>query len=498
MVSGTGYGNVSQAPTTYQTYDFMQAYAEASFASPWIYSCVNVISNSLAQVPLKLYREAGGELVEVPAHALLKLFRDINPSQTYFNFIKATMSYLDLTGNCFWALERDMSNRIIEMWPLRPDYMKIELDNDGFPRQYTYTVGGEVVHYPVEDIIHIKTFSPTNHFWGISGLASVVHDINASYYSRVYNENFFQNGARPSGVVTVPGSLSKEDFDRAKGELQNNYGGYTKSNKIMLLDNGANFREVSVTPKDADFLEQEEKFKDKILSVFGVPPVMISDFSASGNTGSLKMQHRIFWENTIIPRAKLIESYIQEYLMNNFRLSAGLIPKFDFSNVPALREDEDKKTARAERLVRTGIWTVNEARKRFWDMEPLEGGDVSVTDVETTGEDNFNDVRGTFREETGRTDAVRGVENAVSSPLLELVKTTHERCLNEDEYDLISDIKKTINYLNAIDSDEMVIGGNIKDEKLAKSMLDIAKQFSDYEDIDDIDCVQFVKDVRDL
>lgn len=358
------------APIDWRSRDYLEVYGNAEYSNVWVFACVKAIAQTVASVPLVFYRDTEHGRERLPDnHPLTELFWGVNPVMSRYDFWEATIIYLELTGNCFWALEKQNREGVPgEIWPLRPDRMRIVPDSASFVKGYIFSVGERNVGYSRDEVLHLKYFNPLNDWWGISPLSAARQGLLADYYAVMYNKKFFKQGATPSGVFIADGAMDESGFRRLQKELELAYSGIDRAHRPMLLESGLKWQSISLPQKDMEFINQRKMSREEILSVFKVPPAEVGIFEYA-NYANAQMQDKIFWTKCIIPRLRKIEEYLNTFLVPRF--GQNIFATFDLSKVEALQENEDLKSIIAQRLVNSGIWSVNEARKRLWNMEPL-------------------------------------------------------------------------------------------------------------------------------
>lgn len=365
---------VSATPLDWRSRQYMELYGEAEYSSVWVFASVRAIAQTVASVPFVFYRDTPSGRERLPqTHPLVRLFWGVNPTMTRYDFWEATMVYLELTGNCFWALEKeDGRGQPAELWPLRPDRMRVVPDKEKLVGGYLFSIGERSVAYGPREIIHLKYFNPLNERWGISPLAAARQGLLADFYAVLYNQRFFRQGARPSGVLSTEEPLDDASFQRLRAEFDQAYSGAERSHRVILLEKGLQWQSVSLPQKDMEFVEQRKLSREEILAVYKVPPIEVGILEFA-NYANSETQDKIFWTKGIIPRLKKIEEAINTFLAPRF--GGDVFGEFDLSRVEALRENEDLKSQVAQRLVESGIWTTNEARSRLWNLPPVEWGD---------------------------------------------------------------------------------------------------------------------------
>ncbi|MFQ5808806.1 MAG: phage portal protein, partial [Armatimonadota bacterium] len=155
-------------PESYE--DYAQVYGDVA----WVYRCIARIAHTCASVPLEVYRRGSGgeaqrghDAVSAELEALLEF---ANEFEALPDLVEQTATYLNLTGNAFWGIERDERDRPAELWCLRPDRVRIKPDRKRYIAGYVYEVGGRRIDYDTRDMVHIKYLSPADDYYGMGPL----------------------------------------------------------------------------------------------------------------------------------------------------------------------------------------------------------------------------------------------------------------------------------------------------------------------------------------
>lgn len=363
----------------FRTKDYLELYGQSDYANPTLHGIVKELAMAVANCNLEFYRkEKGGNLRKLRRnHSLVDLFWHINPVTTRFDFWEATIIYLQLAGECPWALEKmSRTGKPRELWALRPDYLKVVPDSQKFVKGYLYETGIGKVGYKPDEIIFLKYFNPLNMWRGQPPFGAARQHLISAYYRSKYHIKFFKQGASPSGVFSSEGTLQEVTYKRLQKELEAAYSGVDNAHRPLLLDGGLKWTQMGLNPKDADFIQQNALDQEAIAGVANVP----SNFAFGGNSfrygnvQTTKEQAKQFWGITIKPLIRKIEEYLNTFLV--VRYGTDIFAKFDLSEVDAINDTNMEKSLIASRLVKNGIWSVNDARKELWNMPAVPGGDV--------------------------------------------------------------------------------------------------------------------------
>jgi len=236
-----------------------EGYAKNAIA----YRCVRMISEAAASVPWLMYDEGR----ELDAHPLLKLLAGPNPMQGGAEFMEDWYGYLQISGNAYLEAV-SVAGDIKELYALRPDRMKVIPGPNGWPESYEYTVGDRTVRFANQAdetssaILHMALFHPTNDYYGMSPLEVAAVAIDIHNAAGAWNKSLLDNSARPSGALVFKGSggsnsLTEEQFERLKAELENTYQGSGNAGRPLLLEGGLDWKSMGLSPKDMDFIDRK-------------------------------------------------------------------------------------------------------------------------------------------------------------------------------------------------------------------------------------------------
>ncbi|MDX1948966.1 MAG: phage portal protein, partial [Rickettsiales bacterium] len=292
--------------------------------------CISMISKGVASINLKLFQNIEEKNYEVKNHNLLNLIKFPNPLVNGNLFKESIFNYRLISGNSYILAVRNSAGFVQELYCLRPDKVSILTDKSGFITAYIYKNGAKDIRYPVDkltgqsDILHLKNFHPLDEHFGLSPIESAAYSIDQHNQASQWNQSLLQNGAKPSGALVVKsgegylGVLTDEQHQRIKRQIDEEFSGVHNAGRPLLLEGGLDWKEMSLSPKDMDFISSKHTSAREIALAFGVPPQLLG--IPGDNTYSNLAEARLeFWEQTILP---LAEEYCQA--MNHW-----LLPMFN-------------------------------------------------------------------------------------------------------------------------------------------------------------------------
>ena len=271
-----------------------------------VYSCVRILAEAVAGLPLHLYRykEDGGKEKALDHPLYLLLHDEPNPEMSSFVFRETLMTHLLLWGNAYAQIIRNGKGEVIALYPLMPNRMVVDRDAKGrLYYQYTTstedapTMKGVTVNLPPSDVLHIPGLG-FDGLVGYSPIAMAKNAIGMAIACEEYGAKFFANGAAPGGVLEHPGTI--KDPQRVRESWQSTFGGRGNSNKIAVLEEGMKYTPIGISPEQAQFLETRKFQVNEIARIFRVPPHMVGDLEKS-SFSNIEQQSLEFVKYTLDP-----------------------------------------------------------------------------------------------------------------------------------------------------------------------------------------------------
>ena len=286
-----------------------------------VYSCVRILSEAVAGLPLHLYRytDSGGKAMALD-HPLYHLLHDEpNPEMSSFVFRETLMTHLLLWGNAYAQIIRNGKGEVVSLYPLMPNHMEVNRDKNG-KLYYLYstqsddtpTVNGTTVYLAPSEVLHIPGLG-FDGLVGYSPIAMAKNAIGMAIACEEYGAKFFANGAAPGGVLEHPGTI--KDPQRVRESWQSTFGGSGNANKIAVLEEGMKYTPIGISPEQAQFLETRKFQINEIARIFRVPPHMVGDLEKS-SFSNIEQQSLEFVKYTLDPWVIRWEQSIQRSLLS--------------------------------------------------------------------------------------------------------------------------------------------------------------------------------------
>ena len=372
LIAFDGGGRAAWTPRDYA------ALAREGFArNPIVYRSVRMVAEAVASVPWLLYD--GDD--EIDRHPLLALLARPSRLQAGVAFRETLVGQLLVAGNAYVeAVELDGTVR--ELHALRPDRMKVLPGGDGWPAGYEYSVAGRTVRFAdpgdggLPPILHLSFFHPLNDHYGFAPIEAAATALDIHNAAGAWNKALLDNSARPSGALVYQakegGNLSQEQYERLKEELEASFVGAAHAGRPLLLEGGLDWKALSLSPKDMDFMAAKDGAAREIALAFGVPPMLLG-IPGDNTYANYQEANRAFWRQTVLPLCGRLAEALGGWLAPAFGDGdggQGLRLWYDADQVEALSSEREALWAR---LGAADFLTVDEKRAAV-GYGPVEGG----------------------------------------------------------------------------------------------------------------------------
>ena len=324
------------------------ALARAGFERNVIaYRCIRLVAEAASAAPLRVI-ENGAVMAD---HPLLTLLAHPNAEQSGAALLESLYGYLQTAGNAY--LEAAMlDGEVRELYALRPDRMKAVVGASGWAEAWEYSVSGRKTLFRADaagfsPILQMKLFHPTNDHYGLSPLEAAATAVDFHNAALAWNKALLDNAARPSGALVYKGpdgaeTLTAEQFERLKSELSDAYSGIANAGRPLVLDGGLDWRSMSLTPSDMDFVEAKNGAAREIALAFGVPPMLLG-IPGDNTYANYREANLAFWKQTVLPLVKKTAASLSTWLSPKF---SGARLECDTQRIEALAADRDAEWAR--------------------------------------------------------------------------------------------------------------------------------------------------------
>ena len=374
--AGSGYGFFMGS-----TASGKRVNARSAMQMTAVYSCVRILSEAVAGLPLQFYRyNDNGSKEKAVDHPLYFLLHDEpNPEMTSFVFRETLMSHLLVWGNAYAQIIRDGNGKVLALYPLLPDKMEAERDEHG-QLYYIYTRNSDEnpnfkeygrVYLREQDVLHIPGLG-FDGLVGYSPIAMAKNAVGMTLACEEYGASFFENGANPGGVLEHPGVL--KDPAKVRESWQSVYGGSRNAGKVAVLEEGMKYQQIGIPPEEAQFLETRKFQINEIARLYRIPPHMVGDLDKS-SFSNIEQQSLEFVKYTLDPWVIRWEQSLQRALF----LPQEKQEYFIKLNVDGLLRGDYQSRMNGYSVGRQNGWLSTNDIREMEDMNLIpkeEGGDL--------------------------------------------------------------------------------------------------------------------------
>ena len=360
------------------TYNSFGGYsASQALQSSAVYRCVEVISDSIAQLPLEPFKvDSRGYKVKFTSHPSYKLLnKEPNNRMTRFTFIKTLIVSMLLKGNAYAYIERDGKGDAVALYYIPSDLVTIRQPQT-LKDDISYTVTGMKGMVESCNMIHLLNFSYDG-ITGISTLQNARRTLGLATEAENHAEGFFKGGANLAGVLKVQSSLTTQQKQALKTSWQSAFNASTGTpNGVAVLEGNMDFEPITISPSDSQLLETRQFNVVDICRFFGVSPVKAFDLSNSSYS-TIEATELAFLTDTLSP---LLEKIEQEFERKLYKPSEKDSIDVRFNTSVLLRADKQSLANYYNTLFNNGVMSINEIRREL-DLEATDGGDAHFVQV---------------------------------------------------------------------------------------------------------------------
>lgn len=356
-------------PRNYETFA-----KEGYNANVWVNRCIKAIAENAAGVPWLLYQvDSKGERKEIVQHDLLKLLNKPNEFTSRQEFIESVIAFMLISGNSYMDMVGPNDEAPPkELWALRPDRVKVVPHTTKYIAGYTYEIGSEKIRFDVKRIAHLKFFNPLDDYYGLAPIEVAARGIDNDNAANAWNNSLLTNGARPTGALVTKESLTPAQYQNVKAALDD-HRGTKNAGKPLLLEGGLEWQNMSISPRDMDFISSKKMSILEICAAFGVPPEIVG-YGENKTYSNYAEARKALYEDGVLPNLNRLRD----------KLNATLVPRFgdnlelDYNKdaIEALQENRDAVYKRATEAYKGELLTKDEAREEMGYGAAKEDGDA--------------------------------------------------------------------------------------------------------------------------
>lgn len=342
-----------------------------------VFNCVRVLAESVGMLPCKLLKQTGRNRFPATSHRLYPVLTMApNGFMTSQEFWELLTVCLCLRGN-FFAYKVMALGNVVELLPINPDLVTPKLKDD-WTVEYTvnFKTGTKVLTQ--DEIWHVRLFTLD----GLNGLNPIAYARQALGLGQAMDAHaakLFTNGAVASGVLSTDSALTDEAFARLKTQFNGEHMGVANAYKPMILEMGLDWKPISLSAQDTQFIESKKLTEAQICGLFRVPPHLVASMEKM-TLNNIEHMGMSFVNYSLVPLITRIEN----------RISVGLLSDKDrlthyakFNAGALMRGDLKGRYESYGKGIQWGILSPNDCRD-LEDYNPREGGDIYLTPMNMT------------------------------------------------------------------------------------------------------------------
>ncbi len=343
-----------------------ESYGDYLATSNDIYSIVQLRARMLSALRLGFYRGDSSDKVEVPDSPAAQLWRYVNPFWTPARLARMDELCMGTWGQTVHAIERERGQPK-EIWWLKPSRVNPVPDETGYIKEFAYeSVTGGIITFRPDEIVWYRYPNPIDEFSPLSPLAAARLAADTSAAMMRSNNQLFSQGMQAAGVITPAKdkvTFSKGQADDLELHLRKKMTGSNNAHKWAVLRFEANFQQLSITPKDAEFSAGLGLSFRQACRAYGMHPTLLGEMEGA-TLANVREFQKGAWETALTPDADFKAEEVREQYLKLFRRGGADHVEYDYSKVPALQEAESDIWTREAQALDRGAITINEWRKR--------------------------------------------------------------------------------------------------------------------------------------
>lgn len=336
----------------------------------WVYVCVDKLADTISGTNFRIrrYNKTGDDEIIIDHEALLLLDKP-NNFMTGRDFVYLVVAHLELTGNAY--LLKDNPLNPTKLLPIPPQNISLVFDKEGLePIGYKITTKSGTTPKNLDEIIHLKYPNPLSPFKGAGTLEHITEWVDVDNAATEWNRVFFENGSSPS-VFFETEAVSQDQLDLAKLGYDMRFTGASNAHRPAFLPKGVKLSGQGSNPRDMEFSEADNRFRDKILSAFGVPKSVVGISEIGTSRADAEAKNYVFLAFTVKPKVERIVSILNEQYLPSFKGADNLY--FDYEDFVPENEEMDLRR-RQVALAGQSYQSINEVRAEI-GLPPIMNGD---------------------------------------------------------------------------------------------------------------------------
>ncbi|MDX0426857.1 phage portal protein [Sinorhizobium medicae] len=347
---------------------------ETALEVPAVWCAVNFIANTIASLPLQVFKKSGEGRDTVESDPLYGILHDApNDELTSFMWRKGMMINVLLRGRGVSFIERNKAGRVMSIWPLDTD--KLTIERKSGRKLYHYDDGGRKVTYAANEVLDLTFMLKPDGVSHVDPISKLKGAVGLALALDEYARKFFANGGVPPlalyGPMPSPAAASRASQDVEKAVRDAN----AERRNVMIMPTGHELKAVGVDPEKSQMVESRRLGIEEIARIYGIPPVFLQDLT-HGTFSNTEQQDLALTKHLI---SQWVKAWEQELNLKLF--SARNRTKFVEFNLDSLmRGDFRTRMEGYAKGIQNGIYTPDEVRAM--ENWPSKGGDADKLHIQ--------------------------------------------------------------------------------------------------------------------
>jgi HK97 family phage portal protein len=351
---------------TFSTFGYRQ--------NPVFRRCVDLLCDAACQADLVVLDDRTDR--PVIGHPMIDVFRRPAPRVTQATLWTRFVQDAYTTGNAFWELVRDEEGQVVELWRLDPQRVAIQPGVNGVPARYLYSVNGQWLPIPAEDVLHWRFVDPLQPWWGVPPIYSAFRDLSVDNKLTDHFQVSLQNFGVPAVVLEHNEEINAEDAERARRSWMAKYSGFRRG-EPAIVGRGTKVNVIGMDLSKMAIGDLSSTSETRIAMVHGTPMILLGRSGTQGDPtrANYAESKEHFWTDTVTPLLSKVAGEISAgILWPNWDTDAILRADFDISSVPVLQEARLRRGKQAAEIFTAGVVS-------RWEAQRLAGFKLHGPDV---------------------------------------------------------------------------------------------------------------------
>lgn len=343
----------------------------SAMACTAVYAAVRLLSETIGSLPGHVMRLTDTGKDKALSHPLYPIIHEqANPEQTAMEWRETAMCHLLLRGNHFSEKQTDGAGRVVALWPIHPDRVRIEREGTTGPLVYLVKVppSNTEVRLGPDRMLHLRGMG-SNGITGFSPLAIGRQALGLALAAQEYGARLFKNDTKPGGILEHPTKLSKPAYDRLKASIEQEHQGLTNAHRMMILEEGMKWHQIGINPDDAQFLESRKFSVTEIARLFNIPPHFLRDLERA-TFSNIEQQAIEFVVYTLRPWLVRLEQRLKIELLSD----SDRVTHFIQFKVDGLLRGDIQSRFQAYQVAKQNGWLNADEIRDLEDLNPLPDG----------------------------------------------------------------------------------------------------------------------------